>query len=703
MSHDKKFSLWSLLTKYNKIEVPIIQRDYAQGRETKEVGKIRKDFVNYLVKSIVNNTPVELDFIYGIKDDTLFTPLDGQQRLTTLFLLHWYIAYREDILVEVKDILIKFTYETRASSHDFMTSLCTIVHPKVDKITSYVKEKASWFDSEWLLDPSVSGMLTMLECIENNELLNSNLGNLFERITSENKLISFYFLPLEEFGLSDDLYIRMNARGKILNEFENFKSNFYRIIKDYPKIDQIKTKMEYDWVDNLWGYRKDKNHEFVVDRYFMNYLEYITKMLYYHYHQTGQRDRANISFRDLDLFNTIYSDHKRTNFLEFCYDILPLLSQFKAEKKWFWDESLAGIFNNCLKAGKIDNSESLLLYGALLFCYRNNKSFDGLEDFLRVLRNLIYNTDDISEREWRRILASIDRLVFDNTDEQMNIYSHLCNNEINLEGFYVPQKNEEVLKAKLKCIGDPELAEIINFAEDNEALHGNILRIIKVSYTDDESIIRKADAQNIPIDKIDKNTLRGIVHAYDTISQDDFNNIFGDLITSSLYSFYRQYMFVPSIYDLCRCVFEDEYAHHPATILFARDLHLSGKDLNDYINFKEASFILNIPDVHEVTDMKSQLYILYIISKHILKLPLNGFFKNGFNFGCTDETTRRFSKPFKEIEGTQIKNPIFQSFKSQFQYNRGLLDQRIPDIYWHNNEKYIASAYEWAKSVVKVD
>ena len=70
MSHDKKFSLWSLLTKYNKIEVPIIQRDYAQGRETKEVGKIRKDFVNYLVKSIVNNTPVELDFIYGIKDDT---------------------------------------------------------------------------------------------------------------------------------------------------------------------------------------------------------------------------------------------------------------------------------------------------------------------------------------------------------------------------------------------------------------------------------------------------------------------------------------------------------------------------------------------------------------------------------------------------------------------------------------------------------
>ena len=226
MSHDKKFSLWSLLTKYNKIEVPIIQRDYAQGRETKEVGKIRKDFVNYLVKSIVNNTPVELDFIYGIKDDTLFTPLDGQQRLTTLFLLHWYIAYREDILMEVKDILIKFTYETRASSHDFMTSLCTIVHPKVDKITSYVKEKASWFDSEWLLDPSVSGMLTMLECIENNELLNSNLGNLFERITSENKLISFYFLPLEEFGLSDYLYIRMNARGKILNEFENFKSNF---------------------------------------------------------------------------------------------------------------------------------------------------------------------------------------------------------------------------------------------------------------------------------------------------------------------------------------------------------------------------------------------------------------------------------------------------------------------------------------------
>ncbi len=59
-----------------------------------DVQKLRNKFVDdYLIKSILKDENIELDFVYGsilteTKDDVkqnIFIPLDGQQRLTTLF------------------------------------------------------------------------------------------------------------------------------------------------------------------------------------------------------------------------------------------------------------------------------------------------------------------------------------------------------------------------------------------------------------------------------------------------------------------------------------------------------------------------------------------------------------------------------------------------------------------------------------------
>ena len=58
-----KYTLMSLCQEYDKIEIPIIQRDYAQGR--KKEGKVRGRFVEFLIQAFVTQTPVELDFVYG--------------------------------------------------------------------------------------------------------------------------------------------------------------------------------------------------------------------------------------------------------------------------------------------------------------------------------------------------------------------------------------------------------------------------------------------------------------------------------------------------------------------------------------------------------------------------------------------------------------------------------------------------------------
>jgi uncharacterized protein with ParB-like and HNH nuclease domain len=72
-----------------RIEIPLIQRDYAQGRRNRRVDDIRSTFLEDLHQALNGGRPIGLDFVYGEVNDGTFEPLDGQQRLTTLFLLHW--------------------------------------------------------------------------------------------------------------------------------------------------------------------------------------------------------------------------------------------------------------------------------------------------------------------------------------------------------------------------------------------------------------------------------------------------------------------------------------------------------------------------------------------------------------------------------------------------------------------------------------
>lgn len=110
MTNTKAISFWEFLNGY-KIEIPIIQRDYAQGRKGKE--ELRKGFLEDIKNALDTNSPLQLDFVYGAEKDKILNPLDGQQRLTTLWLLHWYIALRAKQLEEVSKILEGFSYETR--------------------------------------------------------------------------------------------------------------------------------------------------------------------------------------------------------------------------------------------------------------------------------------------------------------------------------------------------------------------------------------------------------------------------------------------------------------------------------------------------------------------------------------------------------------------------------------------------------------
>ena len=216
-----------------KIVIPMIQRDYAQGRLDESTERVRKRFLDALYKAIVSE-PITLGFIYGdIDKGREVTPLDGQQRLTTLFLLHWYAAKKENITAEEGSFLRKFSYETRDSARDFCKKLVDFKPSSFspDKEISEEIKKQRWFRSDdWENDPTISGMLVMLDAI--HEKFNSVSG-IWKHL--KNKKITFDILLIKEMALTDEIYIRMNSRGKSLTEFEYFKAELERNIKKLLK------------------------------------------------------------------------------------------------------------------------------------------------------------------------------------------------------------------------------------------------------------------------------------------------------------------------------------------------------------------------------------------------------------------------------------------------------------------------------------
>ena len=120
MNNKSPRTLLELLNKY-RVEVPIIQRDYAQGRDDDHATRVRLNLLKDMKLAILGETPqLDLNFVYGKIENDKFIPLDGQQRLTTLYLLHIY-AFSNDS--DKTDILKNFTYETRKSSRDFLEKL----------------------------------------------------------------------------------------------------------------------------------------------------------------------------------------------------------------------------------------------------------------------------------------------------------------------------------------------------------------------------------------------------------------------------------------------------------------------------------------------------------------------------------------------------------------------------------------------------
>lgn len=474
----------------HKIEIPIIQRDYAQGRKDDKTSKIRKDFLDVIFDSIILNLDdatkknLELDFIYGFNEEVehqrTFTPIDGQQRLTTLWLLYWFVSAKEKIEATEKAFLSNFVYETRHSTTVFCKKLIGFQPAFQDRsIESDIKNQP-WYFEAWDFDPSIQAMLVVLKDIE-SRYLKLKADNLWGILENENCPFYFYKLDMDKVGLSDDLYIKMNSRGKALTEFEYFKAGFADLIKDEHLKQRFEYSIDQEWIDCIWkAVKKSKASDneidiaLLVDNSFLNLFNFISYTLALkndlHYKNT---------IDSLETISKIYSD---TENLEFLFDTLDAIVEQQNNDINFWNDIFyydkddfldsktrlffpheeKNLLHRCLlhydKGRGLSFPEQLLLYACLIHLTKKTSNFNRK---IRIARNLVAN----SENELR------ERIMGKSFDELENF---ILSEDLNkVKNFKTDQIEEE--KGKHNFIAsNPHLAKAIFRLEDSDIFRGCI-------------------------------------------------------------------------------------------------------------------------------------------------------------------------------------------------------------------------------------
>ena len=743
---NQTYTLLSLCEAYQKIEIPIIQRNYVQGNDK----TIRRHFVNYLVKALTQQSPVELDFVYGAeRQDTRLTdncapnncapqvgkvliPLDGQQRLTTLWLLHGYLLaleqvsnHPEQLSPEEREaqcqLLARFVYETRQSAKDFCGYWLQEVTERacqelVETPSEYLRNCA-WFDPEWEKEGTVTAMLGMLDEVATKraELQEVPYGRLSE-------CIRFYYLHIGKFGLSNELYIRMNARGEQLTSFEHFKSSFYKVIQHHPNLSSIKDKMEYDWVDALWQYRPKDTH--VTDHPFMKCLSFVTEVLHIKGYDKGTEDNIE----------SVYQYPNAVTYLEQTLDCLENLKgiQYDHLLKNKNAKTFQEILARMLTIGTNDNVKRILLYTAIAY-FQHHNTVDGIVPLLRVVRNLSTNT--VKQKiDLTKIYPSLDKLV-----KVPNIYDYLAQLQGGISGFSDTQLEEEKAKAQLR-LARPEVNALLDEIED--FFSGKIFNLLcEVAET---ATLNEWVEQP---QRIDLDTLQRTFEAYQCLSEMPrikvtkhsklkkdtthcgFREILGDLLMTDIYqedTVRNRYQLRPDwrtarpMFHFIKGFADFWQEREKGTSLFVDSLTIYCEKVE---REKIQTLIAQTQgDLSSLIHPGEQLFVYYVITRRLMRLSAHDFFAYGYlgeranNFAWLslpsnqqDNPTYRslftrgisFSKTGGDTASTQM---IYQKYKDQFRNSYGLREGVPLPPECSNYPNYdqltsdpLSSLKEWAK------
>ncbi len=479
-----------LMEKVDFIEVPILQRDYAQGSDAS--ADIREAFLDSLHAALSDGArPLDLDFVYGsipAGQTRTFALLDGQQRLTTLFLLHWYLALVEGEMEDFRRRWLahaqrrsRFSYATRPSATEFFDALAErpLAVPAVGVRISEALRNERWFFDAWLRDPTVRSACGMLDAIERRF---SATRGAYAALVSGRR-ISFHFLELSNFGLSDDLYIKMNARGKALTPFENLKAWLVGRVASAPWAHQFETRLDQQWTDFFWGIagRGASKDQARFDELFLRFFHLVAFL------QAAEAMQGSYYAQPLEAKNWIarlsnLPDQLALRELEAkgALDVAALQDAMRS-LDWFSGPEGADHVELLVEVLKRPRYEDLLKVHALISFRRevDRELPDAtavpahLDAWLRVTKNLIANSRFDDPGAAVHAIKALSTL----SAYSLDLYLQLQGGVPGIAGFPPEQVEEEARKAAL-IVADATWEPLLRDAEEHWYLQGRIRSLL---------------------------------------------------------------------------------------------------------------------------------------------------------------------------------------------------------------------------------
>ena len=499
MVNNSKFTLKELLSTYNTT-IPAIQRDYAFGRKGINNTNKRTKFISKLINSIQNSKLEHLDFVYGLIENNEFIPLDGQQRITTLWLIEIYIMKNYDTEKDYS-FLNNFSYDTRTSTREFCESLIleewnlTSVSKDNGEVVNYFYN-LKWFFNSWRHDPTIKGMVVVLEEIHKcfDDIYTDNIN------TDE---ITFSFMDIDELGSPEELYVKMNSRGKELSKWDLFKVNLFEYVEELKQIEDIEFDIQSyeEWIDKtyidyFWSLGKDendkaKNTESRMLRFFNMFMYTSVIERVEDFETTKSSDITDLirfdwkSIIDIDFLNEIrnFIDFIKINeeaisvieysrFVEDGIKIKELKDMLR--KPEFNTGYLADIdlfySYKCFIKKTVKNNRKVIL--------ASNNELEELQDIIRITSNFEepYRKQFTIEKVF---LASIKKAI----QYDGGILNYFANEDLTKVSFGTnssEQKQEEIYKAKL-IKNEPTWKNAILAVESHPYFNGTIGWLLMVN------------------------------------------------------------------------------------------------------------------------------------------------------------------------------------------------------------------------------
>lgn len=397
-------NLFALLSRY-RVVIPGIQRHYAQGAKNPKAESVRIQFIKEIFTAIEEKQGnFNLHFIYGpinTDGEDSFVPVDGQQRLTTLWLIARYAVEkaehsdRKDLL----RLLSRFTYEDRINAKRFCQAL-TYDDSKWDITKDPNPDILSqdWFLDYWKEDETVASMIRMLSTIHDEWNKHK------DTITTEDVLAAIasqirFELKIDRFG--DDIYMKMNARGLQLTQWENFKGKFSE-----GSLEEIKKSWnkEMEELSNLYFTCSKEQHKLPDNAFFALYARVmvyearvfgvncgnnIKELADYTHNTWNQIEFPFVPYSDFsgiiqEIQDSIGNKSFALDVARICVKMLKtVLDHYQNIVPYWGDRTLFEAFFHPKNKNDLDFT---------LCCYEYFKKFDNIDtcDFLKALR-LMWN------------------------------------------------------------------------------------------------------------------------------------------------------------------------------------------------------------------------------------------------------------------------------------------------------------------------